>query len=63
MGDSSLRLDEGKDFVVMFYNLLQFGEICNLNNFVVDYTERMWYNKHKDSRGTANEFLELSFNT
>lgn len=51
MGDSSLRLDEGKDFVVMFYNLLQFGEICNLNNFVVDYTERMWYNKYKDSRG------------
>lgn len=51
MGDSSLRLDEGKDFVVMFYNLLQFGEICNLNNLVVDYTERMWYNKYKDSRG------------
>ncbi len=51
MGDSSLRLDEGKDFVVMFYNLLQFGEICNLNNFMVDNTERMWYNKYKDSRG------------
>ena len=51
MGDSSLRLDEGKDFVVMFYSLLQFGEICNLNNFMVDNTERMWYNKYKDSRG------------
>lgn len=63
MGDSSLRLDEGKDFVVMFYNLLQFWEICNLNNFMVDNTERMWYNKYKDSRGAANEFLELSFNT